>query len=260
MSDICDGSVFRFLADTDNFLSDKNNLALALSTDGVPVFKSSKLSLWPVYLTILNLPVNLSIRAHNIILCGLWAGSNGPLMSQLLKPVVNTLEQLYKVGILINTSAGTVLVRAKLVFGVFDLPAKAKVLCGKQFNGKFGCSVCLHPGKRLPNNSRVYLPDKYPERFHSQVIADGEAVVRGMYGVSPLAFMIDLVDGVPVDYMHCVLEGVTRRLIKSWFDKSHHRNSYYIGSHVKTIDEALVKLQPPHEFSRPPRSISKDLS
>ena len=58
MSDICDGSVFRFLADTDNFLSDKNNLALALSTDA---FKSSKLSLWPVYLTILNLPVQ---RAH----------------------------------------------------------------------------------------------------------------------------------------------------------------------------------------------------
>ena len=55
--------------------------------------------------------------------------------------------------------------------GVFDLPANAAVFFAKQFNGQFGCSVCLHPGKRLPNNSRVYLPYVYAERTHSGVIA-----------------------------------------------------------------------------------------
>ena len=41
--------MLRFLAASRNFLANKNNLALAQSTDGVPVFKSSKLSLWQLY-------------------------------------------------------------------------------------------------------------------------------------------------------------------------------------------------------------------
>ena len=37
--------------------------------------------------------------------------------------------------------------------GVFDLPAKAAVLCAKQYNGEHGCAVCVHPGVRLSNGT-----------------------------------------------------------------------------------------------------------
>lgn len=96
--------------------------------------------------------------------------------------------------------------------GIFDLPAKAAVLC---FNGEFGCSVCLHPGKRLPNNARVYLPSAvYAETSHSQVISDTmeaektNTFVQGIIGLSSFASTFDLVVSVPVDYMHaCCIRG-----------------------------------------------------
>lgn len=150
--------------------------------------------------------------------------------------------------------------------GVFDLPAKAAVLCSKQFNGEYGCSVCLHPGKRLPNNARVYLPGtKYAERNHDEVNhsagqAEGtNASVDGIFGPFPFSSTLDMVASIPVDYMHNVCEGVTKWLLRAWFDSKFHAQPYYIGLSTRHVDEQLLKLHPPGEFSRPPRSIKKHL-
>lgn len=222
------------------------------------------MSLWPVYLMILNLPAHIRTRAENVLLCGLWVGSTKPLMNLLLSPIAKYVQQLSTLGLAINTSLGKVTFRAKLVMGVFDLPAKAAVLCAKQFNGEHGCSVCLHPGKRLPNNARIFLPSPaYPERTHAQVVAAGaeaertDSCIQGIRGISPLASVFDIVASVPIDYMHCVLEGVTRWLMRAWFDSSFHSSPFYIGRHILKIDCELLKQRPPHEFSRPPRSIKK---
>ncbi len=64
--------------------------------------------------------------------------------------------------------------------------------------------------------------------------------------------MINLVDSVPVDYMHAVLEGVTR--CKSWFNSA---KPYYLGRKSAEIDSELLKQTPPHEFSRPPQIYSE---
>ena len=264
LQDVWDGSGLRPLCVPGRFFANKNNLALSLSTDGVPLYKSSPVSLWPVYLVILNLPAHIRMKAENIIVCGLWVGPTKPIMNLLLEPIAKCLRQLSTLGLTMKTSLGSVTIRAKLVMGIFDLPAKAPVLCMKQFNGEYGCSVCLHPGKRLPNNARVYLPNSvYPERTHAQVIATAleaertRSCVQGVMGTSPLASTVDMVASVPIDYMHAVLEGVTRRLMTSWFASKFHSAPFYIGRRVQQIDCELLKQRPPHEFSRPPRSIKK---
>jgi len=44
--------------------------------------------------------------------------------------------------------------------------------------------------------------------------AEREAtIVNGIKGVSPLSTLVDLATGAPIDYMHCVLEGVVKRLM-----------------------------------------------
>lgn len=264
LNDVWDGLALRPLCGPGRFFSDRcNNMALSLSTDGVPLYKSSPVSLWPVYLTVLNLPPLIRNKAENVILCGLWVGPVKPEMNILLDPIAGSLKQYESSGIVIKNCFGNFTVRAKLVMGVFDLPAKAAVLCAKQFNGKYGCSVCLHPGKRLSNNSRVYLPDTYPDRTHKQVLADARkaqninSAVNGIIGMSPLSSILDLVASVPIDYMHAVLEGETRWLLKAWFESKNHNSPFYVGRQVKKIDIELLKQRPPNEFSRPPRSISK---
>ena len=184
-------------------------------------------------------------------------GPTNPVMNLLLDPVRQHIQQLSTLSLdIIMQSGETNTIRAKLVMGVFDLLAKAAVLCAKQFNGEFGCSVCLHPGKRLSNNSRVYLPDTYTERTHAGVLSAAwqaehtKSSVQGIYGTSPLAYTTGLVHSIPVDYMHCVLEGVTRWLMNSWFDSKHHVTPHYIGTHVQQIDHELLKERPPTELSR----------
>ena len=265
LQDVWDGEALRPLCAPDRFFSDRFSLALSLSTDGVPLFKSSSVSLWPVYLVILNLPPNIRVNTENIVLCALWVGPTKPLMNLLLEPVCSYLEILSTVGITLNTSLGSICLTAKLVMGIFDLPAKAAVLCCKQFNGEFGCTICLHPGKRLPNNSRVYSPTIYDDRTHSQIVSAAikaertSTFVQGIVGMSPFASIFDLVVSIPVDYMHAVLEGVTRWLMKAWFDPKFHHSSFYIGRSIIEIDAQLLNQRPPREFSRPPRSIQKHL-
>jgi hypothetical protein len=120
LSDIWDGSALRPLCKPGRYFSDQCNLALALSTDGVPLYKSSPISIWPVYLVILNLPAQVRMNAQNIILCGVWVGPTKPLMNLLLDPICECLQQLSTLGI----NIGDHVYRAKLVMGVFDCQQK----------------------------------------------------------------------------------------------------------------------------------------
>ena len=44
------------------------SVPLMISIDGIVVFKSSTVSLWPVALVVLNLPPNVHMNSQNIIL------------------------------------------------------------------------------------------------------------------------------------------------------------------------------------------------
>ena len=49
-------------------------------------------------------------------------------------------------GIMVKTPEGNKVCRAVLLCATLDLPAKAAVTNTKQWNGEYGCSVCLHKG------------------------------------------------------------------------------------------------------------------
>lgn len=92
------------------------------------------------------------------------------------------------------------------------------------------------------------------------VAENTNSCVQSVLGVSPLASVLDLVESFPIDYMHCVLEGVTKWLLKAWFDSKFHHTPFYIGRHKRQIDLQFCSQRPPKEFSRPPRSITQHLN
>ena len=51
--------------------------------------------------------------------------------------------------------------------------------------------------------------------------------VDGIKGTSVLAEALDLVDGIPVDYMHVVLEEVSRWLLHALFKSENHQEPHY---------------------------------
>ena len=52
----------------------------------------------------------------------------------------------------------------------------------------------------------------------------------------------DIVRGVSCDYMHCVLLGVCRILLRFWHDSKHHKEIWYLGSVVKELDARLCSI------------------
>ena len=69
-------------------------------------------------------------------------------MELLFKPILKNLNYFSTSSLCIKISNDIYNVFVKLAIGIFDFPAKAAVLNAKQFNGKHGCSVCVHPGQR----------------------------------------------------------------------------------------------------------------
>ena len=84
-----------------------------------------------------------------------------------------------------------------------------------------------------------------------------KVAVDGVKGKSVLSNVLDLVKCIPVDYMHCICEGVTKWLVNRWFTSTHHGCPYYIGRHKLQVDADLVSQCPPHDFSRAPKGLAK---
>lgn len=82
-------------------------------------------------------------------------------------------------------------------------------------------------------------------RTNAAVLRDAQkadetnCIGNGIKGKSVLS--VDLVKGVPVDYMHCVLEGVTKWMLEKWVNSSSHRCACYIGRSI--LHTILVELR-----------------
>lgn len=222
-------------------------------------------TLWPIYFAVTSLPPHLRMNKEYILLGGVWFGPKKPNMSIILEPVLKELNHLYCTGVEAKISGITKVIRAKLLLSVFDLPAKAAVVNLKQFNGRYGCLYCTNPGKNVTPGCSVYLPSAQQhatERTNSLMIAwasDAEISGESVYGVkghSILSSAIDIVNGVPIDYMHAVLEGVTKYFTSMWLNSKYHQCSFYLGRKTKEIDKILLQLKPPGQFHRSPREIS----
>lgn len=71
-----------------------------------------------------------------------------------------------------------------------------------------------------------------------------------------LSTHINIVDAVPVDYMHAILEGVVKKLIEFWTDTKRHSKRYCLSRNIDEINKRLKRIKPPHEFRRTPRPIT----
>ena len=70
-----------------------------LNTDGISVFKSFNVSLWPIYLQINELPFYKRNLKEITVLCELWFVEEKPNMLDFLQPITDSLKTIYSQGI-----------------------------------------------------------------------------------------------------------------------------------------------------------------
>lgn len=267
VNDVRNGTFYKTLKEK----NDNNNckyLTIQWNTDGIQVFNSSKMSVWPIQLMLNELPYRE--QRENIILVGLWFSPTKPDMNTFLSPFVQELCKLHSEGIdiqLLGHNSPTNFKIYTLISSV-DSVARPMIQRIKQFNGKFGCSYCLNEGviRDVGRGScRVYLGDVGPQRTLEQHLADCNSIdqlevdnINGVKGTSVVLLLdtFHIIDSLVPDYMHCVLLGVVNTFVEAWFDSSSFENEWYLGRHVKEFDFRLMNIKPPSEITRTPRSIN----
>lgn len=141
MSDITTGAMYQALR-RDRLLN-WMDLTVVFNTDGSALYKSSNASVWPIQMTVNELP--LPLRSRHSVLAGIWFGHKHPDMLLFLGKFV---EAMRSVGQLVWRYGTTTLqTRVYAICICVDAPARAAVGNHVQFNGFFGCPWCLSCAK-----------------------------------------------------------------------------------------------------------------
>ncbi|XP_047139860.2 uncharacterized protein LOC124815310 isoform X2 [Hydra vulgaris] len=261
IEDIYDGSSYKSIAE----LQQTINMSLTWNCDGASAFRSSIKSIWPLQCVINELPFN--IRRKHVLLTGLWFGAK-PKINTFLKVFVEECSKLASTGFLWFNKAQNKNIVSKVYCLVCSCDSSARCVLQniKQFNGKYGCSWCLNPGIAISNSNggppkRVFDNQLYPSRTLNGFVDDVRYLVEngeirnGVKGASPLLLIpyFNIIDGFVVDYMHCILLGVARQMSVLWLEKNNE--PWYIGNKINSMNEMMLKIKPPNNITRAPRSF-----
>lgn len=270
ISDIHDGQLYKNISEKYKHL---HILPLTLNFDGAQIFNSSKNSLWPVQIYMNCLPPNLRFHHDNIIISAIYFGDKKPNIDNLLYPLGTELDELYKKPITIFRNDQFYNFQPTVIQCVFDLPARAQAQCFKGPTGQNGCSFCHHPGKAVKNLANkstiryvredVDSPSIMRSHIETLVASQNPENTIGVTGQSALFMFddIDIINSIPVDYMHNVLLGVVKDLIQIWMGFKRIPAPPYNDYKIKTVairqqlDQRILQLKPFSSFHRKPRSI-----
>jgi len=173
ITDITDGSAYKQIVN--EFQGSDVVLTALLNTDGVNLYSSSKIELWPIFLAINELNPKARFSRENLLLIGIWQGKGKPAFKLYFKSISVQLNSLNTEGIQITIDSLNITVKMKVLCGVFELPAKASILNMMYFNGQYACITCEEPGhsvKQGKGTARCF-PNRngqYKLRSHSDVL------------------------------------------------------------------------------------------
>lgn len=265
LSDVTSGRVHKLLREK-GILSNYD-ISLQWNADGVQAFKSSKVSMCPLQVSINEL--NYRLRKENVLLAGLWAATEKPVFNLFLQSFIDELKDLHNNGFqcLPPNFDEPITVKVHTILAPVDSVERCALQNIHQFNRRYGCSLCLNPGEHVPlgnGYTRVYRKGKGIKRTESQHRRDAikseteNTVVNGVKGVSLLMLLpvFNIIRSFPPEYMHCVLLGVVKLFLSTWIDPKNCRKPWYIGTKSQIFDNRLSKILPPCEITRTPQSVS----
>jgi hypothetical protein len=145
--DIIHGQIYKQLLESEDgvLFKHKKAISLIMNSDGISSFKKSKLTIWPVWININELPLSKRFSIDNTILAGLSIGEEKPNTDHFFNPIVIQLKKL-ELGFDLSIQNVTRETKCFLIAAIFDKPAKAAILNINGCNGFYGCHGCYQKG------------------------------------------------------------------------------------------------------------------
>ncbi|XP_070495156.1 uncharacterized protein, partial [Chironomus tepperi] len=220
-------------------------LLLDCNIDGAPIYKNSYSHgcIWPI---LCQIP---SIKSQ-VFVVAIYGGNSKPQdFNQFIKPFVDEYLKIQN-----NYSFDGQKICIKLNNIILDLPARSSV-CGIMGHcGRSACPFCHALGER--SNNRTFLVDFHAPRrtdlesrtktdkMHNKKISEFERITE-----------LDMIQNFPLDYLHNVLLGVMRKLLKLWFgNKGLYSTSAKARVSLKINNYSSYE---PKEFNRRLRGLEK---
>lgn len=224
-------------------------LTTTFNSDGSPVFKRSKFSIWPIQIC----PPSARKKP---LTYALWFGHDKPNMNVFLTQFVNGINKLSTVGFQATIENEIKTIKVFAVCCCVDSVARAPMQGFIQFNGYYGCPWCLHPGTSVIHRKRrvvkYTLLDEIPQKRTEKetLIHIEESITSGTtaYGVkkaTPLLLLnrFNIIDGFVPDPMHCIDLGVVKQFSNYWFNTSN--KAYSIKKEIQRIEKYVSTLKVP---------------
>lgn len=219
-------------------------LNLQFNVDGLPLFKSSGGTFWPILCKVLHhdTPTPFVVA----LFYGLTKPNN---LDEYLGDFVKEMLELIENGFEFANQRFQVVLSSI----VCDAPARAFLKNIKPHMAYFGCEKCITEGEHL---GKLCFPDlnaplRTDASFNAMLDEDHH------HGRTPLMSLpVGLVTQVPRDYMHLVCLGVVKKMIKLWRSSSVKlsRMSRMTYESVSNVHESLCSSIP-KEFARSPRAL-----
>lgn len=233
------------------FLEDVNvnELSLQVNIDGLPIFKSSSNTFWPILVRVYS-SEEVSTDPFAV---GIFFGESKPTdVNEFLEDFCDDYLKLKETGIEIQNRHFAVSISCFIC----DAPARAYVKRVKSHSGYHGCDRCTVKGVYAGAAVR-FLDTTASLRTDEDFIRQKDAGHH--LGTTCLSDInLGLVTGFPSDYMHLVTLGVMRRLLMAWTRGKQYKCRLSLREREKMGCD-LVSLAPlcPTEFRRKPRSVKE---
>lgn len=172
-------------------------IEMKINVDGLPLFRSSDITLWPLLMTI-----NLYEKPLPI---GLFCGQGKPHIKDLLGEFILEVQKVQSAGFTVGSTTFSI---GRISF-ICDAPARSYIQCINSHTGYYACAYCRTKGSYGEN--RVYFDETDAELRNDidyEQFNENNQVSR-----SPLLGVVPLRNNFPPEYMHLILLGIMKKIL-----------------------------------------------
>ena len=236
---------------TSNYTDRKSNLTVNI--DGLPLFKSSSLQLWPIL---------IRFSSFKPVPVAFYCGYKKPDMGEYLVEFVDEMEKLISELLVVNGS------RYELSIYTFNCEAPARALLKGivQGAGCYACERCTKKGTSITGRIIHHRTEKSILRsndtFMSKDYIEKDKIGKShQVAPSPIRRLnINMINAFILDYMHMVCLGVVKGMLH--YFKGHFKNVLNVRLSQSSLNEITSRLlsfkgKLPSEFARQPRLLNE---
>lgn len=226
------------------------SICLDINVDGLPLYKSSSLALWPILAKIVDNP---RVKVFPI---GIYLGNKKPFsVNCYLHDFVKEFADLKQYGLQI----GDKIIKINIRSFVCDTPARSFICQIVGHNALEGCCKCDQQGRRL-NNRTVFssscgtlrTDNDFQERRHASF---HRKTVDQKLELEDLG--IGMITQFPLDPMHLVDLGVTKKILTLLLAGKTKTKINKIQKEAISSKLLSLSIFIPKEFCRKPRGIDE---